>query len=47
MRVLSYNVRGLRGGEKRTEVRKLVKEKQPVVLCIQESKCQVVNDLLI
>jgi exonuclease III len=47
MIVLSYNVRGLGGGEKRAEVRQLVREKHPLVVCIQESKLSVVDDLLI
>ena len=44
MKVLSYNVRGLGGVEKRMEVRRLVQEKQPRVLCIQESKVTNVDD---
>jgi len=47
MKILSYNVRGLGGGEKRVEVRRLVSDKHPFVLCIQESKLGVVDDLLI
>jgi hypothetical protein len=47
MKVMSYNVRGLGGGEKRVEVRKLVSEKHPFVLCIQETKLGVVDDLMI
>jgi len=47
MKVLSYNGRGLGGGEKRVEVWRLVREKNPMVLCIQESKLQVVNGMLI
>lgn len=47
MRLLSYNVRGLGGGEKRGEVRKLVSEKHSFVMCIQESKLGVVDDLMI
>jgi len=47
MKLLSYNVMGLGGGEKREEVRKLVYEKHPFVLCIQESKLGVVDDLMI
>jgi len=35
MKVLAYNVRGLGGVEKRVEVRRLVQEKNPFVLCIQ------------
>jgi len=30
MKILSYNVRGLGGVEKRVEVRRLVQEKQPL-----------------
>lgn len=47
MKVLSYNVRGLGGGEKRLEVRRLVQEKQPSVLCIQESKLMAVSERLV
>lgn len=34
MKVISYDVRGLGGVEKRVEVRRLVQEKNPFVLCI-------------
>ena len=34
MKILTYNVRGLGGGEKRVEVRRLVCDKNPSVLCI-------------
>ena len=47
MKVVSYNVRGLGGLEKRSEVRRLVQEKNPFVLCIQESKLGVVDDYVI
>jgi len=47
MLVLSYNARGLGGGEKREEVRNLVRDKNRFVLCIQESKLFVVDDMLI
>jgi exonuclease III len=47
MKIISYNVRGLGGGEKRVEVRKLVLEKHPWVLCLQESKLSTVNDLVV
>jgi exonuclease III len=47
MKILSYNARGLGGGEKRVEVRKLVLEKKPLVLCFQETKLQEVNDVII
>jgi len=38
MRLVSWNVRGLGGLEKRKEVKDLVKEKLPFVLCLQETK---------
>jgi len=41
MKVISYNARGLGGGEKRVEVQRLVKEKNPFVLCIPESKFEL------
>jgi len=46
MKVLSYNVRSLGGGEKKVEVRRLVGEKKPVV-CIQETKMFVLTDQVI
>jgi len=45
MRFLSWNVRGLGGAEKRREVRLLVGEKVPFILCIQETKLQSCDDL--
>jgi len=39
--------RGLGGGEKRVEIRRLVSEKHPLVLCIQERKMETLNDQLI
>jgi hypothetical protein len=39
MKLISWNVRGLGGFEKRREVRQLVREKCPFIFCIQESKC--------
>jgi exonuclease III len=45
MKVISYNVRGLGGVEKRAEVRRLVQEKNPFVLCIQESKLTFVKEI--
>jgi len=47
MKVLSYNARGLGGGEKRVEVRRLIREKYLRVVCIQETKLSVVNDHVI
>ena len=47
MKIISYNVMGLGGFEKRSEVKRLVADKKPFVLCLQESKLNVVDDLLI
>jgi len=47
MKVLSYNARGLGGGEKRVEVRRLVQDKSPFVLCIQETKLSSVDDFCV
>jgi len=46
MRLLSWNVRGLGGAEKRKEVKELVRAKQPFVLCLQETKRQLIDDVL-
>jgi exonuclease III len=46
MHVISWNVRGLGGSEKRREVSNMVREKNPFILCLQESKLSVVNDLV-
>jgi len=47
MKIITYNARGLGGGEKRVEIRRLVSEKHPLVLCIQETKMETLNDQLI
>jgi exonuclease III len=47
MRIISYNVRGLGGFEKRSEVRRMLSEKKPYVLCLQETKLTIVDDLLL
>jgi len=44
MKIITYNARGLGGGDKRVEVRRLVHEKRPMVLCIQETKLGMIND---
>jgi exonuclease III len=44
MKLVSWNVRGLGGFEKRREVSRLVREKQPFILCIQETKLAVLDD---
>jgi len=47
MKKIFYNVRGLGGFEKRGEVQRLVSKKKPYVLCIQESKLGVVDDMIV
>jgi len=41
MKLFSWNVRGLGGMEKRREVRLLVVEKRPWIVCLQETKMMV------
>jgi hypothetical protein len=38
MRIISRNIRGLGGLVKRKEVRKMVGEKNPSIVCLQETK---------
>ncbi|KAK2356846.1 DNA-(apurinic or apyrimidinic site) endonuclease [Trifolium repens] len=40
MKIVSWNIRGLGGLEKRKEVRKLVGDLSPSILCLQETKTQ-------
>ncbi|XP_045791342.1 uncharacterized protein LOC123886049 [Trifolium pratense] len=40
MKIISWNIRGLGGPEKRKEVRQMVGELKPFILCIQETKLQ-------
>jgi len=47
MKIITYNVRGLGGFEKRSEVKRLVSDKKPFVLCLQETKLSVVDDMLV
>ncbi|GAU51648.1 hypothetical protein TSUD_414700 [Trifolium subterraneum] len=47
MKILSYNVCGLGAVEKRRELRRLISERRVDVLCIQESKMEVVEESLI
>ena len=46
MKILSWNVRGLGGFAKRPEVRKLINEKNPSIVCIQETKLTVIDDVM-
>jgi exonuclease III len=46
MKIVSWNVRGLGRLDKRKEVCKLVREKNPFIVCLQETKVQNCDDLL-
>jgi exonuclease III len=46
MKIISWNVRGLGGFEKKREVSRLVREKNPFILCLQESKLSAVNNMV-
>jgi exonuclease III len=46
MRIISWNIRGLGGLVKRKEVRKLVGEKNPSIVCLQETKLHLCDDFL-
>ena len=44
MKLVSWNVRGLDGAKKKKEVRFRVKDKQPFIVCLQETELQVCDD---
>ncbi|GAU45884.1 hypothetical protein TSUD_401090, partial [Trifolium subterraneum] len=44
MKIISWNIMGLGRVEKRNEVRKLVKEKHPAIVCLQETKVGVCDE---
>jgi len=46
MKIISWNVRGLGGFEKKREVSQLVREKKSFILCIQETKLSVIDGLV-
>jgi exonuclease III len=46
MKMISWNVRGLGGAEKRREVKRMVVEKSPYILCLQETKLPVCDYFL-
>jgi exonuclease III len=46
MKLFSWNVRGLGGAEKRKEVRNLVAEKRPQILCLQETKMVLCDEIM-
>lgn len=46
MKIVPCNVGGYSGFEKRMEVKNLVVEKNPIVLCIQETKLVVIDDVI-
>jgi len=46
MKIISWNVRGLERVEKRKDVRTLVMEKAPYILCLQETKLSMCDEML-
>lgn len=46
MKVISWNVSGLGGFEKRKEVRKRVGEKSAFILCLQETKLEQIDSFV-
>jgi exonuclease III len=44
MRIISWNIRGLGGLVKRNEVQKLVREKNPSIVCLQATKLPICDD---
>jgi len=46
MKIISWNVRGLERVEKRKDVRTLVVEKAPYILCLQETKLSMCDEML-
>jgi len=46
MKIISWNIRGLGSFEKKREVRNLVREKNPFILCIQETKLSVFDSIV-
>lgn len=40
MKIISFNIIGLRGELKRKEVRRLILERKPYIVCIQEIKLE-------
>jgi len=46
MKIISWNIRGLQSFEKKREVRNLVQEKNPFILCIQETKLSVFDSIV-
>jgi len=46
MKIISWNVRGLGGFEKRREVCQLITKKKPFIVYIQETKLSVFDEVL-
>jgi len=47
MKLLSWNIRGLGSAEKRREVRLLVGEKVPWIVCLQETKLSAFDSSIV
>lgn len=46
MKIFSFNIRGLGAVEKKREIRRLISRRRPYVFYIQETKLEVVDDVL-
>ncbi|CAJ2642357.1 unnamed protein product [Trifolium pratense] len=46
MKIISWNIRGLGGPEKKKDVRQMVGDMKPFILCIQETKLQNIDEFL-
>ena len=46
MKFISYNISGLGSFEKRKEIQKIVKLHRPWILCVQETKLEIINGFL-
>jgi exonuclease III len=44
MKLITYNVKALGSWEKITDVLKMVKQQRHMVICIQETKLNIIND---
>jgi len=47
MKIISYNIRGLGSFEKKKEIQKMVKFYRPWILCVQQTKLEIINDFFV
>jgi len=46
MQIITCNVRGLGGVEKKQEVRKLIGQKRPYIISLQEMELSILDDFI-